>query len=155
MPKSPISVAGGAMPADGRHNRRLFLAAGSAAAVFAGLKGAARAAPVAMVDGYLLSLGKELDAASENETAVLAAADGLPGKEIDRLYDPARIRSKDLVEKIIATKATTIDGLKVKARALAWCHSGDVIDATSFDSYPTTDIKVLASIAQDLLYGGA
>jgi hypothetical protein len=41
MPKPTISADGGAMPAEGQTSRRLFLAAGSAAAVFATVKSAA------------------------------------------------------------------------------------------------------------------
>jgi hypothetical protein len=57
MPKYPISVAGGAMPADGQPSRRLFLAAGTAAAVCASLRPAAAAT---VGDDEIIALSAEI-----------------------------------------------------------------------------------------------
>jgi hypothetical protein len=57
MPKSPDSVAGGAMPADGQTTRRLFIAAGTAAAVCASIK---RAAASTGDDDEIIALSTEI-----------------------------------------------------------------------------------------------
>ena len=138
MPNRTVRASATALP---KASRRLFLAAGSAAAVCATLKSAAAHEP----DAMLIRLGAELAAATENETRVLNSS----AKDVD--YYAAHDRTSAVVTRIIATKATTIRGLKVKAKAILWCHSDDVIDATSFSDDPTTDIRVVTSIVQDLL----
>jgi hypothetical protein len=56
MPKPLIWANGGAMPAEGQTSRRLFLAAGSAAAVCATLKGAAAAIASPDADAETIAL---------------------------------------------------------------------------------------------------
>lgn len=47
------------------------------------------------------------------------------------------------------TRAATVDGLRVKARALAWCcHGGPPLDLAD---QGTTDMRLVESIIGDLL----
>jgi hypothetical protein len=59
------SIKGGAMPVEAKPSRRLFLAAGSAAAVFATVKSAVAAATPGEADAELLALGDALARAGE------------------------------------------------------------------------------------------
>jgi hypothetical protein len=66
------SINGGAMPVQAKTSRRLFLAAGSAAAVFAAVKSAS-AGQGAEADAELLAIGDELAHADEVEDKAHAA----------------------------------------------------------------------------------
>jgi hypothetical protein len=59
----------------------------------------------------------------------------------------------EVVDRIIPLPATTIDGLRVKARALWWCYGFDfeAVTDTSPDGHCTTDVLVADSILRDLL----
>jgi hypothetical protein len=65
-------------------------------------------------------------------------------------FEAAFKRAVMIVDKIIAAPATTIEGLRVKAQALRWCYAFEPIELTR-DLGETTDVRVLASIARDLL----
>lgn len=56
-----------------------------------------------------------------------------------------------MVEKIARTPATTLQGLRVKAMALRWCHDGDVIAEDFLVEDPCTDMRLAALIARDIL----
>jgi hypothetical protein len=68
-------------------------------------------------------------------------------------------RTGIIVDQIELQTATTLQGLQVKMRAPTWCCSGEPITAQKlhwFDSEPTTDMRLLASIVTDLAaMGGA
>lgn len=64
--------------------------------------------------------------------------------EIDALCD----REKSIACEIIATPARTIGGLKVKARVIERCHSGEEI---YLNQEQTTDVRLAQSIIDDLL----
>ncbi|MGA2492164.1 MAG: hypothetical protein ABSF67_04355 [Roseiarcus sp.] len=85
------------------------------------------------------SLSEELDAATANYESAQ-----------DKEFEAAYKKAKGVVERIVAAPATTIEGLRVKAHALAWCYSFEPIEfVAAFGD--TTDVLVLASIVRDLL----
>ena len=53
-----------------------------------------------------------------------------------------------IVEQIEGCTATTIDGLRVKALAVLWCHGWNLEELTD---HQTTDIRLAQSILRDLL----
>jgi hypothetical protein len=55
-----------------------------------------------------------------------------------------------IVERIVAAPATTIEGLRIKAKALSWCYAFEPIDLTA-EFGDTANVRVLASIVRDLL----
>jgi hypothetical protein len=142
---------------------RRALAAGVALAPVAGLPAIAKAIPASAtcVDAELLALGRELDIAYADETAVSQRVDDgiAPFDEVDT----AVARTSAIVGKIIEIKAQTLEGLLVKARALDWCHSGEFdglaesVGSISVQSgkiivaKPTTDHLVGDSILFDLI----
>lgn len=52
-----------------------------------------------------------------------------------------------ILESVIATPATTLGGLRVKAEAIAWCHGGQL----SADRADSTADRLVASMVHDLL----
>jgi transposase InsO family protein len=101
----------------------------------------------------LLQLGKELSAAwtAERQTETLLRRDA-PAAEFERAYR----RTSRIVRKIEKTPAHTLEGLRVKARAVSWCHSGDKISiktqcANARGDLHTTDLRLMRAIVGDLL----
>lgn len=52
-----------------------------------------------------------------------------------------------MVDRILAERARTLDGLLVKDRAAAWCWDGDPLEPEPDD---TTDIRLAYAIVADL-----
>jgi hypothetical protein len=116
-------------------SRRLFLAAGSAATVF----GAITAAASSDSDAALIALGRELEAAWAQERE---ANDNGSDRDIEATCEATGA----VVDRIEAIPARTLEGFKVKARAVSWCHCGD------FEGFgTTTDERIAARIIRDLL----
>jgi len=57
-----------------------------------------------------------------------------------------------IAEQIEQCHATTIDGLRVKAAAILWCHSGEMKIELSPEQ--TTDVRLAQSMLRDLLPSG-
>lgn len=120
-------------------------------AVMAGLAGTviAGAAPAAILDdspdAALLALGEALDAAwlAEQEDDARYRRTGEWGDEA--IFQ----RCSALVDRIARTPAYTLDGLRVKAKAISWCHSGECIDLEPRYEH-TTDMRMAHSILRDL-----
>lgn len=111
--------------------------------VFRGLPLAAVAYAIPVMtmadDAELRKLGTSLaDAWADEDTAYAAEA-------WDEA-DAASERTLALVARIQSLPAHTLDGLRIKAQAIAWCHSGDV-------QLPNagTDMRMVNSIIADLL----
>ncbi|WP_294534280.1 hypothetical protein [uncultured Rhodoblastus sp.] len=116
-------------------SRRLFLAAGSAATVF----GAITAAASSDSDAALIALGRELEEAWDQENKINDSSS-------DEDVVAACGATSAVVERIEAIPARTLEGFKVKARAVSWCHCGD------FEGFgTTTDERIAARIIRDLL----
>jgi hypothetical protein len=137
MSKTTISAAATGLP-----SRRLVLAAGPAAAVLGGLHEAAASSEGG--DVALIALGREFEAAWAHEQHL-----EFHGSYED--FEAAIGTTSALVERIRIIKATTLDGFKIKARALLWCHCGEFgglpFDATG----ETTDVSIAGAIIRELL----
>jgi hypothetical protein len=116
--------------------RRLFLGAGSAAAVFGAVGAAAHSCP----DAELIRLGHEFKAAWATEKA------GFSREVSDATATELIKPCTDLARRIEGIPAKTLHGLMVKAEVVNWCHCAD------FDGFEdTTDLRVAAGIIRDLL----
>lgn len=103
-------------------------------------------APIAAVavgrdnpDAELLRLGVAFDDAWARENDLY---------ESDEWETAAEVTG-GLVHRIEVAPARTLDGLKVKARALSWCHCGEPIDFRN--GQDTTDARLANSIIAALL----
>lgn len=91
-----------------------------------------------MTDALLLSLGAELDQAIAAEEAA----------DDDDFRAAAEI-SRTIVRQIMPIPATSLEGLRVKAKAYRWAHPDEFDDAIEPDQY--TDTGIARSIVKDLL----
>lgn len=102
-------------------------------------------------DARLLELGQCLDEAwaRERETcnAIKAHGHDNPCDELEAAFDTAYKVCGGVVDEIMAMPASTLEGLKVKARAVSWCHSGEEV---ILGDQNTTDMRLVASILRDL-----
>jgi hypothetical protein len=97
-------------------------------------------------DAELLRLGSLMGEAIAKEVALLRHAD-------DETLGAAMNVVGEIVDRIILLPATTLDGLRVKARALWWCCGFDFEAAchTSPDGHCPTDVRIMDGILRDLL----
>lgn len=93
-------------------------------------------------DAKLLALGEKLDIAWAKEIEVENAR---PFDEVT--FENAIYASSSIVREIRRYRATRWESLRVKARAVSWCWSGEVYTGPN----GTTDEKLVESILQDLL----
>lgn len=109
---------------------------------------AAAAAP--HPDAELLALGAEMDAAHVRERASWAALDPAGWTEAEDAACEALAQAVvAIIDRILAAPARTLDGLKVKARAVDWCWSGEGFEPES--ARDTTDVRLCYSAMRDLL----
>lgn len=109
-------------------------------------------------DSALLALGSQFEAAWTKEKAFIDATNyNAPEREDDDDLDNALIAHADaiseIVDKIKVLQARTIEGLLVKARAVSWCHDGNLSAEFVAREYGehATDVLLLWSIALDLV----
>ncbi len=77
------------------------------------------------LDARLLKVGEDFEAAWAYEVASLIALKRLATPEADALARSARQATARIAAKIEAARALTLDGLKVKARAILWRRNGE------------------------------
>jgi hypothetical protein len=94
-------------------------------------------------DKALIELGAQLDKAWRAERQAIAS--NAPDRQVEATYR----RCGAIVQKIKRARASSIAGLRVKARAVAWCHSGRT--RRNLFRGSTTDLQVAGSIVSDLL----
>jgi hypothetical protein len=70
--------------------------------------------------------------------------------DIQRRFEKAYDEVSPIVDRVLAAPASTLAGLRVRARAAAWCHDG--VEAESDDA---TDARLAWSIVRDLLQAAA
>jgi hypothetical protein len=103
-------------------------------------------------DTELLQLAKQYDEARATQDAFFAA-DG-SDDEPDEAADAVVGVCWAVVDQIISTKATTLEGMQIKARILRECRD-DGCDLGMFDGimsgHSTPDRSLAASITRDLL----
>jgi hypothetical protein len=125
------------------------LAAGAIVATAAGTMAASASSRHS--DAELLRLGAELEHAwAAEEAAYLRNArpefDQAIEDENQAYFDAAH----RIAHQIIEVRATTFDGLFVKASALAWVRREEEFDPEDFED-KTTDLRLAGSIANDLM----
>lgn len=105
-------------------------------------------------DAELIQLGEAFEAAWRHENEEWALVDGveqtIENEEIICASAHAATRATNaLVTQIMQCRAVTVQGLRVKARAISWCHAGDPVFADSLGE--GTNTMLAASIIRDLL----
>lgn len=107
-------------------------------------------------DALLLELGARLEAAWASERRQLSAVrvrrdvDTPKHKRDDREFEARYKATSGIVDQIEVLHAHTLEGLRVKARAISWCHSGDPVILFD-DDQNTTDLRLTQSILNDLM----
>lgn len=96
-----------------------------------GARTGAVASPPQHLDARLLEDGEALEIAWGYEITTLIAKRRLKTPEADALANEARAAAALVVGRIEAANALTLDGLKVKARALLWTRNGEPLGANS------------------------
>lgn len=109
-------------------------------------------APRVHPDAELLRLGAELDAVWKKERAAWDSIDQSNQDDIDAKRGLAEQHYKEassVVSQIWQLPATTLEGLRTKAMAVAWCHGSDEVKLCSGDSH--SDLGFADAIVKDLL----
>jgi hypothetical protein len=109
-------------------------------------------------DQRLRDIGKTGDLAVDQRIEALIAANEQWKAISDRpevltlnsQAEAAAERVRNIVEQVEDVPAVTIEGLKVKALALAWCYSGDAEELEEFPDGHKTDCRLVRSIVRDL-----
>lgn len=127
--------------------------------LFGGIAAVA-AAPVAAAsvphhpDAELLQLGEQLIIAWRRENEGWAACKGENDDDGPLTTQALRLAAEaaGVVDQIEATPATTLLGVLVKMRALAWCRVGDPVTIEDLVAHgePSTDMLVVVSLLRDL-----
>ena len=86
--------------------------------------GAVTSAP-RRLDAKLLEAGEDFEAAWAYEIETLIAVKRLATPEADSVARSARAATARVAARIAASRAITLDGLKVKARAILWRRNGE------------------------------
>ncbi len=125
-----------------------------AAATVTGVALAGAAIGSAGPDAQILQLGREFDAARAAEKRWFDEVyPSIPVDKQDAAADVQMDVTGAIVAAIISTRAVTIPGLVVKARAVAYCHGDDDVHGLErdlVDESPATDTKLLWSLLADL-----
>lgn len=101
-------------------------------------------------DEELLGLAAEMDAAWTRERAIFAAELGANSRESDERTDAAALFTGAIVDRMKNKRATTLAGLKAKARGVAWAFDGAPLPDFVFHE-GTTAGCLAYSIVRDLL----
>jgi hypothetical protein len=117
-------------------NRKLTRRA-AVAAIAAGAPVLTAAAAVSHPDAELIGLGRQFEEITATlDREIAGADDDLPALDRLAVVEP----------RILATPATTMEGMRVKARAACWALGGD-LQPTGL----TTDVRIARSIVRDLI----
>lgn len=101
--------------------------------------------PSEMPDHKILELAKTFEEAFANEEAVRKICQ-VTGDWSG--WDAAYARTASIVELIEKEPATTMEGLRAKARCIQWCYGDDPVDLVTHD---TTDDRLATQIVNSLL----
>lgn len=132
--------------------RRAFggLATKSVAAVAAvAIPAVALASEPTSADAALVALGEQLEAAWAATTAADEKYRDDLSPEAEAITEASYEAAAAIVHQIETVPASTIDGLRVKARAIQWCYDIDPVDLVIDQN--TTDLRIANSIIRDLL----
>jgi hypothetical protein len=111
-------------------------------------------------DAALIRIGARFDPAAAKWQEALDLCEREDTPENEAAANAARAVTAAIVHEIETLQACTTVGLQVKLRALLWCGCGDLPSAQDlagpFTSQPTTDMRLIAGILQDIhAMGGA
>ena len=95
-------------------------------------------------DAELLRLGHDMDRLIAEENAAKPAHNDGDWTAWEAAYE----RSQVAVRAVTELPARSLEGFRIKARAVAWCYSGDEVD---FPDTSSTDMKLVNAIIRDLL----
>lgn len=98
-------------------------------------------------------LAKRFEEAWAAERAVEHLLDTAKTIEDEEPWEAANLATQKVVDEIESMKATTLEGLRLKARAVQWCHGNDTVDLRC--DQDTTNLRLATSIVEDLLRGVA
>ena len=140
-------------------SRRRFLAAATAAAASVAATAGPALAANSLVTGVenpaLVALGVEFERLFQIERE---AWDAIPDDAPDSSWKPAALAQDEVhnvIEQIALLPALTMDGLRLKARTVAWCHGvgyGPGDEAVQYAQPSSTlDTRIVHSIIQDLM----
>lgn len=132
-------------------SRRRFMIEGTVIATALPMGGGTAFAADSAVDADLLALGREMERLWIAEVTTLATYRAERTPKNEALSDAAYEETMAVVERIATLPARTPEGLRVKARAVAWCNA---LDGGTFDidyNGETTDIRLAMSMVRDLL----
>lgn len=102
-------------------------------------------------DLELMRLGERLSEAWDAELKAYEAIEAKDGTEPVVDWKQAFLGSMELVEKIDARVATTLDGLRVKALACWWCTYSDPPTGEGSEDQNSIDVRLAADILRGLL----
>jgi len=100
-------------------------------------------------DVELKHLGGELEDAIAAEKAIEAAYNAGQYEDEDVALDATYASTHAIIDQIVAIPASTIEGLRIKARAIQWCYHDDPVDLVVDQN--TTDLRIANSLIADLL----
>ena len=93
-------------------------------------------------DAELLEQGEAFEAAWAHELVTLIEMKRLKTPQAEALARTARATTALIAAKIERTSATTLDGLKVKARAILWRRNGEPLETVDPDDRTGEDARV-------------
>lgn len=102
---------------------------------------AAVTSPPRRLDAKLLEQGDDFETAWAYEVATLIAMKRLNTPEADAMARSARAATARLARKIEAARAITMDGLKVKARAILWRRNGEPLGTIGSNERTSADSR--------------
>lgn len=100
---------------------------------------------LALADDRLLSLGAEFEELWAWEKQIASIKPFTEKLQIE--WDGMYVRLSEIAKEIAKLPAKTIEGFRIKARAVSWCHSGEIVNLGD----NTTDILITNGIIADLL----
>jgi hypothetical protein len=92
--------------------------------------------PPRALDAALLELGRAFERAWDKEIATMIALKRNDMPEARFAARRARAASARLAERIEMARAVSLDGLKVKARAILWRRNGEPLGRIGADGQP-------------------
>jgi hypothetical protein len=98
-------------------------------------------------DAGLLRLGAAMERAFAREREVWATYGTVDDGAFEAASQAAADVTAEIVDRIERMPARTLDGLRVKAAAIAWCYADEPFEP---DRDATTDVRLAHSIVADL-----
>lgn len=98
-------------------------------------------------------LTKRFDEAWAAEMAVQHVLTTAQTPADEEPWEKANLATQKVVDEIEAFHATTVEGFRLKARAIQWCQADEEVDLRC--DQDTTNLRLANSLVRDLLQGAA